>query len=222
MVITIDGPGGAGKTTISKALAASLGYAFLDTGALYRAVALSAIWANKDLTAMDEAVLGAWLSRVEISLTPAGLLLEGRPVEAFIRNEQVAAMASKVSALRPVREFLLGLQQNAGQSGNLVAEGRDMGTVVFPGAEVKFFLTATVEERARRRLKDLLAQNPRTTFEEVCQDISERDTRDSSRSLAPLKPAQGALIIDSTDLNKEQVIGAMLGHVRARQTQGCR
>lgn len=213
MVITIDGPGGAGKTTIAKALAKALGYSFLDTGALYRAIALNAIWGNQDLSAMDDAVLKAWLSRVELELSPQGLLLDGREVETFIRNEEVAAAASKVSTLRPVREFLLNLQHQAAEKGRLVAEGRDMGTVVFPNAEVKFFLTAEEEERARRRLKDLLPKNPGISFESVRQEIAMRDQRDSSRSLAPLKPAPDAVIIDNTNLNQDGVLRLMLKHV---------
>ena len=220
MVITIDGPGGAGKTTISRALAAALGYSFLDTGALYRAVALSSLRAGRDLTSMDNAALEAWLARVELQLTDKGLLLDSGPVEEFIRNEEVAAVASQVSALSAVRVFLLDLQRKAGEKGRLVAEGRDMGTVVFPSAKVKFFLTASPEERARRRLKDLLPANPGLTLAEVRQDIDQRDQRDSSRSLAPLKPAPEAVIIDSTRLSQQQVVEFMLQTVRQAQADG--
>lgn len=213
MVVTIDGPGGAGKTTISKELASRLGFAFLDTGALYRAVGLSAMCAGKDLTTMDEAMLQAWLSRVELELTPQGLHMDGALVEPFIRNEQVAAEASKVSTLPAVRRFLLDLQQKAGAEGNLVAEGRDMGTVVFAQAEVKFFLTASETERALRRWKDLQKDKPDISLESVRQEIAERDERDSTRSLAPLKAADDAVIIDSTDLTQEQVLAIMLTRV---------
>ena len=214
MVVTIDGPGGAGKTTISRALAAHLNFAFLDTGALYRAIGLSALGEGQNLANMDDAMLQAWLSRVGLELLPEGAALNGHLVEPFIRNEEVAAMASKVSALKPVREFLLDLQRRAGQTGHLVAEGRDMGTVVFPDAQVKFFLTATEEERARRRFKDLAPHNPQLTLEQVQKEVAERDERDSTRALAPLKPAQDAVMVDSTHMSEKQVLAFMAGKVK--------
>ncbi len=218
MVITVDGPAGAGKSSVSRRLAAALGFAFLDTGALYRAVALAASWgALKDL---GEALVEAWLTRVDIQAKPQGgrflVLLDGRDVEPFIRNDEMAQLASQLSALAPVRAHLLGLQRAAGQGGNLVAEGRDMGTVVFPQAELKFFLTASDQERARRRLLQLAPANPGLTLEEVLADMRQRDSRDSGRSLAPLKPAADALLLDTSSLDEDQVVDFLLARARGQ------
>jgi CMP/dCMP kinase len=220
MVVTVDGPAGAGKSSVSRTLAARLGFAFLDTGALYRAVALAYTWGGQG--GMNEAVLAAWLTRVDIQARPLGgrflVLLEGRDVEPFIRNDDIAQLASRLSALGPVREHLMAVQRQAGEHGDLVAEGRDMGTVVFPQARVKFFLTAGDAERARRRLLQLKPTRPDLTLEAVLADIVQRDARDSGRKLAPLKPAPDAIIVDSTDLDEEQVVRTLLEAVaRARQ-----
>jgi cytidylate kinase len=213
MVITIDGPGGAGKTTISKALAARLNFAFLDSGALYRTVALCALWEGLEPWHMDLARLKDWLQGIKLEMLPAGVAVDGRLVESFIRNQEVASMASQISALAEVREYLLDLQREAGRGINLVAEGRDMGTVVFPQAQVKFFLTASEEERARRRLREMAAWDPEATLEQVRRETAQRDDRDFSRSLAPLKPARDAIIIDSTGMDKNQVLELMLSRV---------
>ncbi len=217
MVVTIDGPSGAGKSTVSRRLAQELGFAYLDTGALYRAVALAAtVQGMAEET--SEAVIEAWLTRVDIAARPEGgrfvVYLEDRDVEPFIRNEDIGGIASRLSALAPVRAFLLGLQRQAGLAGDLVAEGRDMGTVVFPEAEVKFFLTASDQERARRRYQELKPGRPELTLAEVAREMAERDQRDAGRSLAPLAPAREAVIIDSTDLDIDQVVSLMLAEVR--------
>jgi cytidylate kinase len=214
MVVTVDGPGGAGKTTISRALAAALNYAFLDTGAMYRAIAVSALRAGKDLPAMDAAARRAWLRGIELRLTPQGLFMDNRPVEPFIRAQEAAAAASVVSALQEVREFLLYPQRQAARCVSLVAEGRDMGTVVFPEAEVKFFLTADLRERARRRWRDLSPVKPQLSLDEVRREIAGRDERDSQRALAPLKPAADAVIIDSTNMGQDEVTALMLRHIK--------
>lgn len=212
MVITIDGPSGAGKSTVSRRLAAELGFAYLDTGALYRAVALAAT-VNGMAEEEEEAVIAAWLTRVDIAAKPEhgrfAVYLDGSDVEPFIRNEEIGSVASRLSAMAPVREFLLDLQRNAGEAGDLVAEGRDMGTVVFPSAEVKFFLVADDAERARRRYEELKPSDPDITLESVEKDLAARDQRDAGRSLAPLTPARDAFVIDSTNIEVEQVVADM-------------
>lgn len=217
MVVTIDGPAGSGKSTAAKALAGKLDFAYLDTGALYRALGLAAQWDKAGLEHDD--MVEAWLTRVDLKVEPkAGrflVLLDGRDVEPFIRNELIGGFASKLSALAPVRKFLLSVQQEAGEKGDLVAEGRDMGTVVFPRAEVKFFITASDRERAKRRLKDLLPDNPSLTLEDVLEQMAERDQRDSSRKLSPLKPAEDAILVDTSSLSPQQVVDFMADEVFA-------
>lgn len=219
MVVTIDGPSGVGKSTVGRLLAEGLGIAFLDTGALYRTVALAAKWDN--VAIKDEAVVEAWLTRIELTVRLEGsrfaVFLEDREVEPFIRNEQIGSLASQMSALESVRRFLLKTQRDVSSQGDLVTEGRDMGTVVFPGAEAKFFLTATNEERARRRLRDLLPSQPEMTLEEVLKDMRLRDKRDTNRKLSPLRPAQGALVVDTTELGQDEVVTVLMKHVRAIQ-----
>jgi cytidylate kinase len=212
MVITIDGPSGAGKSTVSRRLAAELGFAYLDTGALYRAVALAAT-VNGMAAENNEAVISAWLTRVDIAAKPEHgrfvVYLDDSDVEPFIRNEEIGGVASRLSAMAPVREFLLGLQRSAGEAGNLVAEGRDMGTVVFPSAKVKFFLVADDSERARRRYEELKPTNADVTLESIERDLAARDQRDAGRNLAPLAPARDAVIIDSTTIEVDQVVAEM-------------
>ena len=212
MVITIDGPSGAGKSTVSRRLASELGFAYLDTGALYRAVALAATVHGVDRE-KEEAVIAAWLTRVDIAAKPEHgrfvVYLDDSDVEPFIRNEDIGSVASRLSAMAPVREFLLGLQRGAGKAGDLVAEGRDMGTVVFPSADVKFFLVADDAERARRRYEELKPANPDLTLETIEQDLAVRDQRDAGRSLAPLVPARDAIVIDSTNISVGQVVADM-------------
>ncbi len=216
MVVTIDGPSGAGKSTVSRRLASELGFAYLDTGALYRAVALAATVDGK-AQEEEEAIIAAWLTRVDISAKPERgrfvVCLDDRDVEPFIRNEEIGGIASRLSAMAPVREFLLELQRKAGEAGDLVAEGRDMGTVVFPEAEVKFFLVADDGERARRRYEELKPVQPDLTLERVARDLAARDQRDAGRSLAPLAPARDAYVLDSTNVGVEQVIAMMLKRV---------
>lgn len=222
VVVTIDGPSGAGKSTASRRLAQALGYAFLDTGALYRGVALGASLAS--LEDASEEQVAAWLPSLELEAVPQGgrflVLLAGRDVEPFIRNERMAAVASRLSALGAVRAHLLELQRRAGQAGDLVAEGRDMGSVVFPGAQAKFFLTASPEERARRRLLELLPKQPGLTLEAVRADMAARDQKDAQRALSPLAPAPDAQVLDTSGLDLEQVVAALLAGVRARVKAG--
>lgn len=216
MIVTLDGPAGAGKSSVSKRLARELGFAFLDTGALYRAVALAVLESGR--LEADEAALAAWLPGVALaaSLEEGRFVvrLAGRDVEPLIRNEQVAGAASRLSALGPVRARLLDLQRQAAGQGHLVAEGRDMGTVVFPRAEAKFFLTASPEERARRRLRELLPTRPELTLAEVLGDMAQRDQRDAQRSLSPLRPAPDAVVVDTTALDEDAVLALLAQRVR--------
>jgi len=218
VVVTIDGPSGAGKSTVSRMVAERLGFACLDTGALYRAVALAASLAGLAEERSPE-VLAAWLTRVEMSARPENgrfvVRLDGGDVEPFIRNETIGGIASRLSAMAPVRGFLMDVQRRAAKHGDLVAEGRDMGTVVFPQAEAKFFLTASQEERARRRWLELGGESGPAGLEEIAREMATRDERDEGRALAPLKPAADAVVVDTTGLGVAQAVEALLAHLPA-------
>jgi len=214
LLITIDGPAGAGKTTISKQLADRLGYKYIDTGALYRGVALEAKTRGIDPT--DQGGLEKLCQEMEMAfiLTDDGLRLicNQTDVTDLIRTPEITMLASAVSAQAVVREYLLGLQREMGQEKGVVFEGRDMGTVVFPDADLKFFLDASHKTRARRRYQEL-AETSSVTLEQVTSDLTRRDQNDSRRQLAPLKPAADAIHIDSTELSIPQVVALMLDHI---------
>ena len=211
-VITIDGPSGGGKSTVSRAVAARLGYAYLDTGAMYRAVGLHARNLATDLD--DDQQVQAMLDSVELSLTPGDgdtrVLLCGEDVSETIRTAEMGLVASRVSALPPVRAKLTELQRHIGAQGHIVAEGRDMGTVVFPGAKGKFFLMASAEERAERRVKQLAGKGEIVSHAEILEQIEARDLADSTRALAPLKPAADAVLIDSTSMEATEVVNFII------------
>lgn len=218
IVVTIDGPAGAGKSTVARRLAAALGYDYLDTGAIYRSVALAA---KEQGVSWDDA---AALARVALTL-PIGfrtegvatrVLLAGRDVSDDIRTPEISAGASRVSRHPEVRAALLDIQRRVGAAGRVVAEGRDCGTVVFPGALAKFFLTASAEERARRRTAELAAGGHQVEHGEVLKEISDRDERDRSRSVAPLVPAADAIEIDSSGVLPDAVVSRMADLVRRR------
>jgi cytidylate kinase len=208
VIITIDGPAGAGKSTVSKALAEKLGYLYLDTGSLYRALAYQAL---KSETPLDnESALADLCSRTEIKLKNIDgkmkVFLDGMDVAENIRSEEVGVAASKISAYAAVRQCLFHLQRQAGADGKLVAEGRDMGTVVFPHADYKFYLDASMEERTKRRLNELLEKRKPAEYQSVQKDIMERDQQDTTRQLSPLKIPADAIIIDSTNLSVAEVV----------------
>ena len=215
LLITIDGPAGAGKTTVSRQLAERLEYTYIDTGALYRAVAHQAH--AKGIAADDDAGLERLCRGLEIAFVrqESGLRLmcNGIDITDLIRTPEITMLASAVSARPVVRQFLLSLQRELGQQKGVVFEGRDMGTVVFPEADVKFFLSASADTRALRRYKEM-DDKTATTLEEVSADINRRDQNDSTRELAPLKPAEDAILIDSTDLSIPEVVDLMISHVR--------
>jgi cytidylate kinase len=207
-VITIDGPSGAGKGTVSTLLAKKLGWHFLDSGAIYRVLAVASI--HHQIPAEDETGLLPLASGLDVNFetTENGVrvMLEGEDVSDTIRTEDVGATASKIASLPSIREALLRRQRGFKQSPGLVADGRDMGTVVFPEAQVKIFLTASADERADRRFKQLKGMGQDVSMLRLLQDIKARDERDANRTVAPLAPAKDAFVIDSTGLNIEQVL----------------
>jgi len=215
-VITIDGPSGSGKGTIARLLAQELGFHFLDSGALYRLLALAA--QRRDVALDDEAALVRLAAGLDIRF-PADadgdtVLLDGEDVSGDIRTEAVGAGASRVAALPVVREALLARQRAFRQAPGLVADGRDMGTVVFPDAGAKIFLTASPEERARRRCNQLKEKGFEADYEAVLADIRARDERDRNRSVAPLKPAPDAVVVDATELDIDTTLGRVRDVVR--------
>ena len=216
MIIAIDGPSGAGKSTLAKRLAKELGFVYLDTGAMYRALALKVLRQGVDLA--DDTRLAKLVAGTEIDLQETdgrlAVLLDGEDVATQIRTPEVSQMASKVSALRVVRARMLDLQRAMGNRGSVVAEGRDIGTVIFPEAEVKVFLDASVCERARRRYDELKAAGRAVDLEETQREIEERDKRDSERDVAPLRKADDAMLIDSSSVNAEDVVARVLAHIQ--------
>ena len=215
-IITIDGPSGAGKSTISRGLAAKLHFTYLDTGAMYRAVGLALEQQGVDLA--DTSALAQCLAKIELTLVPNGdddvrVLLGDEDSSQAIRTPEMALVASRVSANPLVREKLTALQRQLGEKGGIVAEGRDMGTVVFPKAACKFFLNASAEERARRRQAQLAEKGQTVDYQEILDQISKRDYDDSRRALAPLKPAPDAILVDSSSMDPEAVIAFMLAGI---------
>jgi cytidylate kinase len=211
LLITIDGPSGAGKTTVSRILADRLRYRYIDTGALYRGVALAAV--SSGLNSDDDNGLEKLCNTLKLNfvLDKKGLrlILNDSDITDQIRTPEITMFASAVSARPVVRNFLLNLQRDLGREKGVVFEGRDMGTVVFPGADVKFFLDASPNIRAKRRYNELKSTNPQP-LEAVERDMDRRDKNDSTRALAPLKPAKDAIRIDSTDLSIETVVERMV------------
>jgi cytidylate kinase len=217
VVITIDGPSGSGKGTLSQMLARHLGYHLLDSGALYRLVALAAIKKGIDLS--DEAAIAQVAAELDVKFSlennkSAQILLVGEEVTEAIRAESVGMGASQVAAYPGVRTALLDRQRAFATAPGLVADGRDMGTTVFPHAKTKLFLTASAEARAERRYKQLTAKGATVDMAELIKDIRERDERDSQRSISPLKPADSAIIIDSTSMSIDEVFASMLSAIK--------
>ena len=207
-VITVDGPGGSGKGTIAMRVAEKLGWHFLDSGALYRLVAVAAM--DRGVPAKDEETLGDVASNLDVSFGISGegmvILLDGNYITGRLRSEQVSVMASKVATFPVVRAALVERQRAFRKPPGLVADGRDMGTVIFPDAILKIFLTASAEARAQRRYKQLKEKGESVNLSRLFRDIKKRDERDSSRAVAPLRPAPDAHVIDSTDLDITEVL----------------
>lgn len=221
-IIAIDGPAGAGKSTTARAVARELGFSYLDSGALYRCVALAALRAG--VAPDDEAAMSALVGALKVERTEdgQGFLLDGRDVSQAIRAPEVSQVASKSSALRSVRRALLDWQRSAVSAPGTVVEGRDIGTVVFPAADLKIFLDADPDERARRRSAELVdthnTDSETASVGKVKAEMAERDLRDSTRKVAPLSVASDAVVIDTTGLNLQQVVARIVAEAAAR---GC-
>lgn len=221
MIVAIDGPAGAGKSTVAKAVAKRLGYRYMDTGAMYRALAWKVMRRGADPD--DESALGAILESTEVDLgADHSVMLDGADVSGAIRTPEVGQMASRVSGMPVVRRRMADLQRAMGRSGCVVAEGRDMGTVVFPDAEVKVYLDASPETRARRRFRELAGQDPALTLEETLADVTRRDRRDKERAVAPLRKADDAVLIDSTTLSVDAVVEKVLEEVKMKSKENGR
>jgi len=211
--IAIDGPAGAGKSTLARQAAKELGFLYVDTGAIYRTVALKALRAGADVK--DAAQIIPLLEGLDITMDygPDGeqrMFLDGEDVSKAIREHQVSGLASSVAAIPEVRAFLLDFQRKQARENNVVMDGRDIGTVVLPNADVKIFLTAAAEARARRRLLELEQRGQQADFETILRDIVQRDEQDRSRAVAPLKQAEDAVLVDTTHLDLEQSLEALL------------
>jgi cytidylate kinase len=217
-VVAIDGPAGAGKSTVSRGVADKLGYTFLDTGALYRSVAL---WVSRrNLFASDQKCVAEIAATLDVKFVRHSsidrIFVNGEDVTAAIRQPEISQLASQVSAYVEVRNSLLATQRRVALSNSLVAEGRDIGTVVFPEAQAKFFLTASPETRAMRRTMEMAQLGSVGSYEDVLKEIKERDERDSGRKAAPLRQAPDAILIDSSNLSADEVIGLIVDLVHKR------
>ena len=210
--IALDGPSGAGKSTVAKALAAALSLEYIDTGAMYRAVALKMAESGIDPESVDR--LARMLDDTEIDFSNGKIILDGRDVSTYIRTEQISKLASDCSAVPVVRERLVAIQRQMGETKSVVMDGRDIGSNVFPQARFKFFLTASSEERANRRYNELMNKGQEASFTQVLMDINERDYNDSHRELNPLVKLDDAVEIDSTDLTVEDVITQILDRIK--------
>jgi cytidylate kinase len=211
-VVAVDGPAASGKGTIAAGAASALGFHMLDSGSLYRLVALKALENGIDVSAEGE--LAGAARRLDVSFSAGTIRLEGRDVGEAIREERVSAAASRVAVHPAVRAALLARQRSFRQPPGLVADGRDMGTVVFPDARLKVFVTASPEERARRRYKQLIEKGISSTMEGLLLDIRERDARDASRPVAPLVPAPDAVVLDTTGMSIEDAVGFVVRRYR--------
>ncbi|MEA3545804.1 MAG: (d)CMP kinase [Thermodesulfobacteriota bacterium] len=224
LIIAIDGPSGAGKSTLSKALAKRLDYLNIDTGAMYRAVALLAQQHKIDLH--DEAALKTLCADLSLEFIRAEgserMIANGVDVSAAIRTPEVSLLTAQVAACPSVRESMMYLQRKMGEEGGVVLEGRDIGTVVFPSADVKFFLSATAAERGLRRYEELLTKGIRVDLQQTIAEVETRDAADTARSLAPLMQADDAVVIDSTLLSIDEVLIAMLQIVQKKEAENTR
>ncbi|MBP5325734.1 MAG: (d)CMP kinase [Pseudobutyrivibrio sp.] len=214
MNVAIDGPAGAGKSTIAKAIAAKMGYVYVDTGAMYRAMALYFLRAG--IASSDEAKISSVVDDISVSIKyedgAQHVILNGEDVTGLIRTEEVGNMASASSVYAPVRSKLVALQQELAKTTDVIMDGRDIGTVVLPNADVKIFLTASVECRAKRRYDELVAKGQEADFDKIAKDIEERDYRDSHREISPLKQAEDAILVDSSDMTIDEVVNTIIGY----------
>ena len=215
--IAIDGPSGAGKSTVAKQVAARLGIVYVDTGALYRTVGLAASQRGVETVASPE--VDKLLSEIKVELTfneqgEQIVLLDGKDVSGEIRSPEASMTASKISAVPAVRAYLLDLQRDMAKTNDVIMDGRDIGTVVLPDAKVKIFLTASPEARAQRRYKELAEKGMDVRYEDILQDVITRDYNDSHREIAPLKPAEGSVTVDTTELDFEQSVEKIISVIK--------
>ena len=219
LTIAIDGPSGAGKSTVGRALAKRLRYLYIDTGAMYRAVALKV--KEKALVLGDESKLSALVSSLHITFVGKGketaVLCNGQDVTKAIRSPEMSRLASDVSRKKVVRDALVRKQREMATGGGVILEGRDIGTVVFPDAEIKFYLDANTEERGRRRFKELAEKGMKVDFNDTLEEVRKRDHNDMSRAISPLRKAEDAFFIDSTGRTVEEIVEEMVNRVKARQ-----
>ena len=218
LTIAIDGPSGAGKSTVGKSLAKRLGYIYIDTGAMYRAVALKA--KEKSIAPEDEKALSRLASSLQITFVTKGeethVLCDGEDVTEAIRSPEISRLASDISMRKVVREALVEKQREMGREGGVVLEGRDIGTVVFPDADIKFYLDAETKERGRRRFKELIEKGMKVNFNETVEEVINRDHNDMNRDLSPLKKADDAFFIDSTHRSVEEIVEEMVRIVKEK------
>jgi cytidylate kinase len=206
MIIAIDGPSGAGKSTVARLLSKELGFEYIDTGAMYRALAYKAYKDNIDI---NEIEIEEMLKTTTVNYYDNQIFLDGENVEKLIREEAISKAASKISALKIVREKMVELQRKIAADKNVILDGRDIGTTVFPNADFKFFITASAKERAKRRFNQLKESNIEADYESVLSDIIKRDENDSTRQVSPLKMAKDAILIDTTDMDIQETTNAI-------------
>jgi len=210
MIIAIDGPSGAGKSTVAKLVSKELNFEYIDTGAMYRALAYKAF---KNNIQINEKEIDEMLTSTKIDYFNNSIFLDDEKVDDYIRNENISKISSNVSALKNVRIKMVDLQRNIANNKNVILDGRDIGTNVFPNADYKFFITASVEERSKRRYDELTNKGMYVSYDDILLDIKKRDINDSSRKIAPLKIAEDAILIDTTNMNIKDVVAKILSIV---------
>jgi len=217
MIVAIDGPAGAGKSTVAKIIAQRMGFLYIDTGSMYRALTLKVLETEINLKDSARIIELAKASSIDLVNDPNGDLkvyLDGRDVSSLIRAPRITRVVSDIARIREVREVMVKLQRRMGQVRDSVLDGRDIGTVVFPDADKKFFIDANPQERSKRRYKELLGLGQKVTSEEVSSDLANRDNIDSTRAVGPLKKAEDAVYIDTSDLSIDQVVDKVLGYLK--------
>lgn len=217
MIIAVDGPSGAGKSTVARILAKRLGFLYIDTGAMYRALTLKALENNLPIDDQRKILQLAYLTKIDLRNNADGsimVFLDGKDVSLDIRKPRITQFVSDIAKIKEVRQVLVDIQRELGQKGDCILDGRDIGTVVFPDAKVKFFIDASPRERVNRRFKELKGLGQNVTEGDVSKDLSNRDKIDSTRQASPLRKADDAIYIDTTDLSIEQVVEKMSGYVK--------
>lgn len=217
VAIALDGPAGAGKSSIAKKVAKTLNFIYVDTGALYRTIGLATVRNSINSDEVEKIIALLEKIEVELAFNQQGeqiVLLNGEDVSGLIRTPEISMTASKVSAIPQVRAYLLDLQRDMATTQNVIMDGRDIGTVVLPNAKVKIFLTASAKARAERRYKELVEKGIETSFDEVLKDVEERDYNDTHRETAPLKPAKGCVFVDTTELDFEQSVEKIISVIK--------